>query len=200
MLDIFTDNWDNPPVLNDGERMLRILTDNPVNELYVIVDDSMDDDEVHDEIRSALRHKYGKHMEYGGYEDASHICEEAEEVNEIVEECWQGDGYYRIAWSDGGTDWTSNGPIWFGFKDDLAAEIEAAYGSKTDTHLPYAELAWTGLFQEYDLDALLGGFKDDFDTEGIIDDLTEVDYRTGNRYWKNLSEDEMNKVFQAHAK
>lgn len=198
MLDIFTDNWDNPPVLNDGERMLRILTDNPLNELYVIVDDSMDDDEVHDEIRFALRHKYGiQHMEYGGFEDASHICVMAEEVNETADECWEGEGYYRIAWSDGG-DCTNNGPVWLEYKDDLVAELEVAYQFKTDTHLPYAELVGNELFQEDGLDALLGDSKDDFDIDGLIDDLTEFDYNTGNRYWKNISDDKLNEILAKH--
>lgn len=198
MLNIFTDNWVNPPVLNDGERMLRILTGNPVNELYVIVDDSMDDDEVNDEIRFALRHKCGKHMEYGGFEDVSYICVQAKEVNETADECWEGEGYYRIAWSDGGMDWTNNGPVWFEYKDGLAAELEAAYQFKTDTHLPYAELVGTELFQECDLDAMLGDFKDDFDIDGLIDDLTEFDYRTGNRYWKNIGDDKLNEILAKH--
>lgn len=139
MLNIFTDNWDNPPVLNDGERMLRIITDNPCNELYVIVDDSLDDDELEDEIRFALRHKFGASVEYGGFEDASYICEEAEEIEAIADEGWDGEGYYLIGWSDGGMDWTNDGPVWFDSKDDLVAEVAAAYDHKTDTHLPYAE-------------------------------------------------------------
>lgn len=139
MLNIFTDNWDNPPVLNDGERMLRIITDNPCNELYVIVDDSLDDDELEDEIRFALRHKFGASVEYGGFEDASCICEDWIEAQNDAEDAWDGEGYYNIAWSDGGMNYTNNGPIWFDSTNDLAIELNCAYADKTDTHLPYAE-------------------------------------------------------------
>lgn len=54
-------------------------------------------------------------------------------------EYWEGEGYYRIAWSDGGPDWTSDGPIWLGSVEDLADELAAAHPSETDTHLAYAE-------------------------------------------------------------
>ena len=40
------------------------------------------------------------------------------------------------------------------------------------------------LFQRYELDAYLGESVDDFDVEAIIEDATEVDYRTGRRYWR----------------
>lgn len=39
------------------------------------------------------------------------------------------------------------------------------------------------LFQQYELDAFLGEHKDSFDIEAIIDEATEIDYRTGDRYW-----------------
>lgn len=40
------------------------------------------------------------------------------------------------------------------------------------------------LFQKHELDAFLGDYKGDFDVEAIIGEATEVDYRTGNRYWR----------------
>lgn len=40
-------------------------------------------------------------------------------------------------------------------------------------------------FEQYELDAYLGDFADDFDIDAIIDEATEVDYRTGNRYWRD---------------
>lgn len=39
-------------------------------------------------------------------------------------------------------------------------------------------------FEQYELDAYLGDFADDFDVDAILDEATEVDPRTGNRYWK----------------
>lgn len=78
------------------------------------------------------------------------------------------------------------------------AELEVAYQFKTDTHIPYAELVGNELFQEDGLDALLGDSKDDFDVEGIIEDLTEFDYNTGNRYWKNISDDKLNEILAKH--
>ena len=41
------------------------------------------------------------------------------------------------------------------------------------------------LFEQYELDAYLGEFAEDLDIEAIIDEATEIDYRTGNRYWKD---------------
>ena len=51
---------------------------------------------------------------------------------------WKGDGYYAIGFSDGGMDWTNNGPVWLESVDELSAELEAACGVATDTHLPSA--------------------------------------------------------------
>jgi len=181
MLNIFSGNWMDTPILNDGERMLRILTGNPMDDLYVIVGDSMDEDDLESEIRFALRHKYGKRGSnlYRGYEDASYICQEAEEIGDTVDEGWDGEGYYIIGWSDGG-DWTNDGPVWFDTKADLQSEVECAYNDKTDTHLPYAEKVKQ--FEQYELDALLGDFKDDFDVDAIIEIATKV-CADGNRYW-----------------
>ena len=189
MLDIFTDNWDNPPILSEGERMLRILTDNPCDELYVIVDDSMDDDEVHDEIQFALRRKLGKAAQYGGFEDSSWICEDWADAQKDANDAWDGAGYYRIGWSDGGMDWTNNGPVYCCDVSDLAGEINSAYCDKTDTHLPYAEKV--EVFDQNELEALLGDFIGDYDVDAIIADTTKV-ASDGTRYWtvdsKELSE------------
>lgn len=40
------------------------------------------------------------------------------------------------------------------------------------------------VFQKHELEAYLGGFEGDFDVEAIIGDATEVDFRTGRRYWR----------------
>ena len=41
------------------------------------------------------------------------------------------------------------------------------------------------LYQEYELEAYLGEHIEDFDVEAIVDEATEIDYKTGNRYWKD---------------
>ena len=41
------------------------------------------------------------------------------------------------------------------------------------------------LFQECELTAYLGDFIEDFDVEAIVDEATEIGYKTGNRYWKD---------------
>lgn len=55
-----------------------------------------------------------------------------------------------------------------------------------------------GLFQEYELDAYLGDFEDDYDKEAIIDEATVIDYRTGNRYWRE--DVDLAEVCQRHDK
>ena len=52
---------------------------------------------------------------------------------------WNGEGYYNICWSDGGMDWTSDGPVWFETKRSLYDELRTAEEYATSTHLPYAE-------------------------------------------------------------
>lgn len=52
---------------------------------------------------------------------------------------WDGAGYYRIAYSDGGQDYTNDGAIWYESAADLVRDLRSAYESATETHLPYAE-------------------------------------------------------------
>lgn len=52
---------------------------------------------------------------------------------------WNGEGWYRIAFSDGGEDWTNNGPVWFDSEQQLDDELAAARETETETHLAYAE-------------------------------------------------------------
>ena len=40
------------------------------------------------------------------------------------------------------------------------------------------------IFQQYELDAYLGDFVNDFDVDAIIDEATNFD-PDGNRYWKD---------------
>lgn len=54
------------------------------------------------------------------------------------------------------------------------------------------------LFQMYELECLLGDFKDDFDIEGIIEDATEID-EDGDRVW-TVSDDDLNVILERHEK
>ena len=54
------------------------------------------------------------------------------------------------------------------------------------------------IYQDYELDAYLGEHAEDFDREAIIDEATEIDYRTGNRYWKE--DIDLNEICQRHKK
>lgn len=64
------------------------------------------------------------------------------EIEEMVAEdvkAFECEGYYEIAFSDGGMKWTNEGPLYFETAEELADELRAAYGDATETHLPYAE-------------------------------------------------------------
>ena len=53
-------------------------------------------------------------------------------------------------------------------------------------------------FQEHELDAFLGE-PEDFDVEAIIDEATEIDYKTGNRVWA-VDTDELNEIAERNRK
>lgn len=54
-------------------------------------------------------------------------------------------------------------------------------------------------FEMAELEALLGDYIADYDVDGIVEDATEMDYKTGNRYWV-VSDDELNAILEAHEK
>lgn len=211
MLNIFTDNWDNPPILNEDESVYRIYTSNHNDVLYAITD--LTGDELDDEVRFALRHTFGDAVKLVDLEDVSCIIYEEAEAKENArkdaDESWDGEGYYLIGWSDGGMDWTNNGPVWFDRKDDLADELEAAYADNTDTHLPYAEkVVVFGNYDDGGFDAMFGKFKEDYDIEGVIEAIDEATRPTAdgkNRYWVGLTtpeegQEELNKILEENLK
>ena len=63
-----------------------------------------------------------------------------DDIRYEAEQAWQGEGSYRILWSDGG-EWTNDGPVWVESVEDLAGLLEGAYEDSTETHLPYVEAA-----------------------------------------------------------
>lgn len=70
MKNIFTDNWSELPFLNEGDRLISIETDNPENYLYTIWENGETEEDFIDEVKYALRRKYGRSC-YVGYEDAT---------------------------------------------------------------------------------------------------------------------------------
>lgn len=47
------------------------------------------------------------------------------------------------------------------------------------------------LFERNQLDALLGDYAGEYDVDGIIEDVTEVDPKDGKRYWLSVDIDEV---------
>ena len=62
----------------------------------------------------------------------------------MSDEYWQGFGWYRIGYSDGGQDFTNDGPVWYESYYDLEEDIDTAQGTETDIHLAYAEYLGDG--------------------------------------------------------
>lgn len=72
MIDLFTDNWDSPPVLYDGDRLVRVRTTNPCDVLFAIWESNrMSADELDDELRRAIKWRKGLVPEYDGFEDVT---------------------------------------------------------------------------------------------------------------------------------
>lgn len=56
------------------------------------------------------------------------------------------------------------------------------------------------IFQMYELEAYLGDFVGDFDVDAIVAEVTEVDYRTGNLYWREMDLEEFDNIVRSHEK
>lgn len=126
-----------PDTINEGERVIRLLS--RYNEDYVVTD--LDGDELEEEIRLALRRRYGKNYRYEGFEDVTYALEAAERARGDAKAAWRGEGWYRIGWSDGGT---YGEHYWYYDDGELAGDLESAYLESTETHLPYVEFLWDG--------------------------------------------------------
>lgn len=55
------------------------------------------------------------------------------------------------------------------------------------------------LFQRYELEAFLGDYVDDYDVDAIIEEVTAVNYKDGNRYW-TVDANELVKAVKRHEK
>lgn len=53
------------------------------------------------------------------------------------------------------------------------------------------------IYQRHELEGFLGE-PEDFDIDAIEEEVTEVDYTTGNRVWKELGTDEINDIAERH--
>ena len=53
-----------------------------------------------------------------------------------ADEEWMDEGYYTVAYTDGGMPFTSDGPVWCDYPEDLAGLISGANLDATETHLP----------------------------------------------------------------
>lgn len=117
---------------------------------------------------------------------------------------WYGEGWYSVKWSDGGQDYTNDGPVWvetYYQLGDLAAGAEECSG---EDHLPYVE--YHGSFgkpvdmdnlhpyERHELEAFLGEFEGEYDLDLIELYATECDNR-GRRYWI-VDEDELAEIVE----
>ena len=171
-----------------GWRVIHVFTGNEMDNCYIDLP-AMDSDETAEAIRSALRSKYGRHYCYEGYEDVTNLYKSVEG--------WTGEGWYRIGWSDGGMDWTNDGPVWFDDASELEDELKAASQDETETHLAYAEYIGCGKgpeegqsarYERYMLEAYLGDFADDYD-------LDAIEWEVRDR-WAYLSEEELEAIIE----
>lgn len=84
---------------------------------------------------------YSYDEKLGGFvedEDADFwgIANEYDTTMAKANEEWHDAGYYTISYTDGGMDYTNDGPIWCEYPEDLAALISGANVDATDTHIP----------------------------------------------------------------
>ena len=154
-----------PDTIYEGERVIRILTGNVMDELYTVTD--LDGDELEEEVRKALRLKHGKGYRYEGFEDVTYVLETAERARDDAAAAWEGDGWYEIGWSDGGT---YGEPRWYDTQDELNGDLECAYFESTETHLPYAEFLWDGEMPPFTKEVWEQGLG------AYLDSMSEVEY------------------------
>lgn len=57
---------------------------------------------------------------------------------------WKGEGWYRMGWSDGGMDWTSDGPEWFESEAGLGESYDSGRRHETEAHLLWCEYLGSG--------------------------------------------------------
>ena len=97
-----------------------------------------------------------------------------------------GRDYRNVAYEDGTVYVVADGETF-----ECKATYEIAY---------VVDTGMSELFQDFELEALLGEFIDDYDYDAIVEEVTVVNYKTGNRHWKDIDDDEMNEILERHDK
>ena len=72
------------------------------------------------------------------------VAQKYDMTGEQAAESWEGEGWYNVAYTDGGMPATSDGAIWCDSINDLAGLISSANVSATEYHLPVVEFAGNG--------------------------------------------------------
>lgn len=89
-------------------------------------------------------------------------------------------------------------------EEDFTEEVNFALLKKYGKGHPAIEgmddvsLMTRNLYERYELEAYIGDDAADFDIDAIEDEATEIDYRDGNRYWKD--DIDLAKICEKHAK
>lgn len=118
---------------------------------------------------------------------------------------WYGEGWYSVKWSDGGQDFTNDGPVWVETYYQLADMAAAADECSTEYHLPYVvyhgsfgkpvDMDTLQPYQRHELEAYLGDYEGEYDLDMIELYATECDDR-GRRYWI-VDEEELSEIVEA---
>ena len=110
---------------NDAMNEIRAALDEHVNDYYL--------DSMFEEL-----YKYDDHdgfVEVDGV-DFWEIAQKYDMTGDQAADAWEGEGWYTVAYTDGGMPFTSDGPVWCDYPEDLAAIISGANVYATETHLP----------------------------------------------------------------
>lgn len=108
---------------------------------------------------------------------------------------YEGEGWYTVSYSDGGQDYTNDGPVWVEDVLSFAELMAGAMESATDTHLPYAEFRGNGeggsspVYQRDELLSYLGAYVDEYDVDAIELEVTKYDPIRGCLVWMVFGDD-----------
>lgn len=72
------------------------------------------------------------------------IAQKYDMTGDQAADAWEGEGWYNVAYTDGGMPATSDGAIWCDTVNDLAGLISSANVRATEYHIPVVEFAGNG--------------------------------------------------------
>lgn len=75
----------------------------------------------------------------GNHYEVWHVVEDPTPASAPYMDEFRYEGWYTVSYSDGGQDYTNDGPVWVEDALSFAEFMAGAMESATDTHLPYAE-------------------------------------------------------------